>query len=129
MLEAVSQPASLAALLAARGTDAAAITPETAAAEGLHPVPLFAAAGDGNASSSPKLGNGDYHQNGSAGAQHAMDGKSGGNGDAGSLVAGGAAWRRAAPRRSLSRELAVVFWRTLVDILRNPSLLLLHWCA
>lgn len=27
----------------------------------------------------------------------------------------------------LSRELAVVFWRTLVDILRNPSLLLLHW--
>ncbi|GAB4823317.1 hypothetical protein N2152v2_010363 [Parachlorella kessleri] len=27
----------------------------------------------------------------------------------------------------LSRELAVVFWRTLVDILRNPSLLILHW--
>lgn len=27
----------------------------------------------------------------------------------------------------LSRELAVLYWRTLVDILRNPSLLLLHW--
>ena len=33
------------------------------------------------------------------------------------------------PRPSLSRELAVVFWRTLVDIARNPMLLLLHWCA
>ncbi|KAL4458955.1 hypothetical protein ABPG75_013820 [Micractinium tetrahymenae] len=30
-------------------------------------------------------------------------------------------------RPSLSRELAVVFWRTLVDIVRNPALLLLHW--
>lgn len=34
----------------------------------------------------------------------------------------------AAGRRSrLWHELAVLFWRTLVDILRNPSLLLLHW--
>ena len=29
----------------------------------------------------------------------------------------------------ISRELAVLFWRTLTDIVRNPALLLLHWCA
>lgn len=28
---------------------------------------------------------------------------------------------------SISRELAVVFWRTLIDIWRNPLLLALHW--
>lgn len=27
----------------------------------------------------------------------------------------------------LARELAVLSWRTLVDMLRNPSLLLMHW--
>lgn len=31
------------------------------------------------------------------------------------------------PRCSLWRELGVMFWRTGLDILRNPSLLLLHW--
>lgn len=32
------------------------------------------------------------------------------------------------PRKStLSRELAVLFWRALIDILRNPALLVLHW--
>lgn len=29
--------------------------------------------------------------------------------------------------RRLSRELAVLFWRTLTGIWRNPALLLLHW--
>ncbi len=29
--------------------------------------------------------------------------------------------------KSLSRQLAVLFWRTGTDILRNPTLLLLHW--
>jgi len=30
------------------------------------------------------------------------------------------------PDRSLRRELSVLFWRTLVDIVRNPTLLMLH---
>lgn len=35
--------------------------------------------------------------------------------------------RRCCRPSRLSRELAVMFWRTLADILRNASLLLLHW--
>lgn len=31
------------------------------------------------------------------------------------------------PRCSLSRECAVMFWRTGIDIARNPTLLILHW--
>jgi hypothetical protein len=33
----------------------------------------------------------------------------------------------ATSERKLGRELAILFWRTIVDILRNPTLLALHW--
>jgi ABC-type multidrug transport system ATPase subunit len=38
-----------------------------------------------------------------------------------------AAESRPAPGAGLSRQLAVLFWRALMDIIRNPTLLLLHW--
>lgn len=133
MLDAVSTPASLQQLLAARGKgqapddDSAA----AAAADGLLPVPLAGRYADngglGGSGSTAKLGSGSE--------DGGETGEAGGASPAPSVAASssrgaaeqGQPRRPRRQRRSLSRELAVVFWRTLVDILRNPSLLLLHW--
>jgi hypothetical protein len=109
MLDAVSTPGSLAQLLAAR----------EAAGGGQPQLPP------------PHVGLGADQDGGGGGAK--LDGGSSQQGSASEDGGGGgdkagALAPLAAPRRSVSRELAVVFWRTLVDILRNPTLLLLHWC-
>jgi hypothetical protein len=71
---------------------------------------------------------------GTAGAADKLDDKRDSADDAEAGLAGAdtppPAARRAhahAPRAGLGRELSVLFWRTLVDIGRNPALLLLHW--
>lgn len=40
-------------------------------------------------------------------------------------IENGGAWK--ATRPSFGRQMAVLFWRTGTDIIRNPALLLLHW--
>lgn len=133
MLDAVSDPGSLQRLLAAHDGEQPAAAADAAAGQGgLHRHTPSAAATDGG-----KTGRSDGDSS-FAKLEAPISNGGSGNGDASAaaetgeaLRAKGSAAGAAAPlwRPSLSRELAVVFWRTLVDIVRNPALLLLHWCA
>lgn len=136
MLDSVSDPASLQQLLdahdkgqptgpadAATGDGAAhRHAPATAPANGAKTVRSDADS-SGSAKLDSALGNGE----GNGAACAAASAVESGDAAAAQGTAAGAALPRSLP--SLSRELAVVFWRTLVDIVRNPALLLLHWCA
>lgn len=122
MLDCVSDPATLQRLLPGRGkaagNDGAAMDggfSSNGGADGTGTGAVGAPAADG---SSAKLDGHGSEEDGAVAAAAA--------GAVGEHSTHSSA--HSAPRRaSLSRELAVVFWRTLVDIVRNPTLLLLHW--
>ncbi|KAL4431621.1 hypothetical protein ABPG77_001463 [Micractinium sp. CCAP 211/92] len=137
MLDAVSDPGSLQQLLAAHDGEQPASAADMAHGSGAaHAHASSVAATDGGktlrgdaVSSCAKLdtvplSNGASDGDVSAACAAAEMGMPlSGKGSPGGVAAAAAPqWRP-----SLSRELAVVFWRTLVDIVRNPALLLLHW--
>lgn len=122
MLDSVSDPATLQQLLAPPGGKDATLSSGGgggAAANGvLVASPLGLPEGKAGAHNSASSV---YEKSLSSSSHHVRDESLGG--------AAGGAKPGASAQPNLSRELAVVFWRTLIDILRNPALLLLHWCA
>lgn len=130
MLDVVSNPGSLQQLLAVRSKGQLPVSPAAAIAAG-EANGLLPPGQQPNGNSAKLKGSGpgssSSENGGESGARLSPNcaaassrGKDGGGG-------GGDGGQVQHSRRSLSRELAVVFWRTLVDILRNPALLLLHW--
>lgn len=126
MLDSVSDPATLAQLLAAHSKERAAAAAAgyangsagssavaRAAADDLMPVSLAA-------SSAYEESNGKLVGL-SKSATPSL------RGEALSLEPAQQAQQAQRAEHSVSRELAVVFWRTLIDIWRNPLLLALHW--
>jgi hypothetical protein len=130
MLDVVSNPGSLQQLLAVRSKGQLPVSPAAAIAAG-EANGLLPPGQQPNGNSAKLEGSGpgssSSENGGEAGARSSPDraaaSSRGKDGDS----SGGGGRQVQHSRRSLSRELAVVFWRTLVDILRNPALLLLHW--
>lgn len=131
MLDAVSDPGNLQQLLMQHSKERQHLGGSTAmvaaaTADGLLPVLLSSAYVEGNSSGGGNRGGGS-----STAPSSKLDAEAVGGSVAGdSMRAAGHALpqqQQSSANKSLSRELAVVFWRTLVDIYRNPALLLLHW--
>lgn len=130
MLDSVSDPATLAQLLAAHSKERAAaaagyLNGSAASSSAAHGaaselVPVSLAASSAFEESSGKLASEGLSKSATPSLR----------GEALAVEAGQQGQQAQQAQRgghSISRELAVVFWRTLIDIWRNPLLLALHW--
>lgn len=120
MLDAVSDPSTLQPLLAAHGKE------QQHAAKGVEPREAAQAASED--ATAPLVGNISSSSVAKLDAEAATGAPANAGAGAGSERSSEeSSWAAGRQRSGLSRELAVVFWRTAVDIRRNPALLWLHW--